>query len=286
MNFETNPLRHYVAKRAEEEGKNKDIQDFVAMSDPRKEYVEGKTRLDFEHTFSSGEKLVAKEDEEGYASIVLEKNGKIFYDFTQQADFMGCILVTPRFALNHKILGGKEVGRWHAGIIHSPESPRRLEKFLVLGDMRTPENIASLLHEFGHVGQFFDMEKNMQSPEWDIEDQPKQTATEEQTPITEEQQYAIHSSYLERNANARMLQTVRHIRQIYGVNLFEIFDDFQTAKKFIDTQLSHHRYATEFITSLGGKRNKLWQAIKVFKRNEDDKQTAEFLKDLFDKPKH
>lgn len=181
----------------------------------RKEWTEGKKKLDFSCKLPGGEILVVREDKDGVAEIIINKDGKKLVDFSE---FMpkGYKMITPTFYLKvdylkNPLKTARQLGGW--AVI-------RWSDMITIGDMKSPKSLFPLLHEIGHS--------------W----QPEVGAPNIKAEM-------VSRSSDERNAWARAINIARDIKRKYGINLFDVFENFDEFKKLMYGCLISHRFGAE-----------------------------------------
>jgi len=213
--------------KKEQQASNQSITEMT----PRPEYVEGKIKLNFEHQFSTGEVFKAHEDSEGNVAIILERDGKIIFNFKDL--FIGSFL-TPTL-IQRQVASGA-IDNYDAQIMTGQWAADALKDIVNIGDMDDPKDIFILLHEIGHSFQKREKQKRK---------------------IMEKKQYGLflsrgrkkefvtglikNSSDMERGAWAWALNTARRIQKQHQVNIFEVFKDSDEFEKFIYGALITYR---------------------------------------------
>lgn len=243
----------------------------VRINEPRDEYVEGKLKLDVEYVLPAGELLRATENEEGIASVVIQKKDNSIIDLGELLE-PGYKLVTPTYI--HKIVEDDDrskdflealTGRWTHVAIREKSSNKILHQFISVGDMRDPSLVFTLLHEMGHTNQG--------------------TLGRHTTPhsLRTRESLGAEKSVRERDAWARAIRMARELRREHDIDLFKLFEDWDHFKKFIYGSLITHRYVHQYKTEKSIASNKnVWQRIFGAKL---DKKDLDYLKKLFDKEK-
>jgi hypothetical protein len=195
------------------------IKKYSSLTNPRKEYAEGLTKLDYKHTFSTGEVFEATEGDEGMASFVLKKEGQVIFDFAELLP-PGFLFVTPRRRkhIPFSAVTEKIYGHWATECTY---------EIVLVGDMRTPEEIFVLLHEIGHTHQTKDWKESVMDESY-VADKPGHTA-------------AKYNSEVERNAAAYVIRALRVVKEKTKVNLVEVFKDKKEFTEFIYMGLLGHK---------------------------------------------
>ncbi len=218
-----------------------------AMGIPRREYKEGKLKLDFEYKFKNEDVLRATEDEVGIATVVIERDGQMIVDFKDLLP-EGYTFATPSYAVANSIK--RKLGQnWVS----------RENRLVFLGDIRTPQDIFILLHEIGHTKQ--------ESWEGLAE---KINEINKVDRVRAEKEVAVRLSALERDAWARAIKLAREIKREKGIDFFGSYKNFEELKEVIYSGLISHRYWREDVAKSGYGFSK--EDMKIFE-------------DLFDKGK-
>lgn len=228
---------------------------------PRKEYSKGEIKLNFAYTYVNGDRLVAREDEDGIAHIVIERNGKELFDFKQFAG-EGYVLVTPSNIKKQNLIQ-RSLLKEHAGTWVS--IPARGE--VLVGDMRDPTAIFALLHETGHSKQ--DVARKIPRRGFDF--------------MESNLDYISHR---ERDAWADALSAAREIKEKYGTDLFEAFRTIDDLTRFVHASLYCKEFAARKIMGLEKQENpvaRLWNFVKEKLFEDKSNENAEFIRKVFDK---
>ncbi len=210
------------------------------MAIPRPEYSCGRVGLYFEQPLFGGVALKAIENTDSSASIILKRGKEKIFDFKDllPGDFR---FVTPSYIIrkhdirNQEFMIASRLGEWRT----------YFDKHLIsVGDFRNPKEIFALLHEIGHTHQLKDVVSFKKEKEKELmRNATRRTTAEEQK--TAKLKELAQSSFLERDAWARALRLVRQIKKETGVDLLEIFPDFDSLKQVIyGALISHRRQAT------------------------------------------
>ncbi len=243
----TENFEKYIKKRSQGE----ELGLFARMGKhfPRDEYKEGRLKLDFTYKFQHGEVLRATEDEEGFARVVLERNGKKVFDFNELLPD-GYRFATPSYLKTNN--SDRIRNSLSGGHFKDPKN-----KLLFIGDMRTPDDIFAVLHEVGHANQ-----KSL-----DLKKMPHETVGE----VIERRKKEIAAiSFRERDAWSSALKIARAIKNKTAVDLFEPYENFSALKQVIYGALLTHRFDDEYLEA------------QVGQFSEDDMKIFE---NLFDKGK-
>lgn len=235
--------------------------------EPRKEFKEGKIKLDFEHQFSTGEVFKAKEGDMGNVDVVLERNGEVILDFQK--------LFRGRFIAHSFIRQQEGLGILPEGLIEKLNGRWTSLSFgdlVVFGDMRSPVEIFIMLHEMGHTFQA--EEKKIQSYMGDGKDSPL-------LPGIYKKKFHLgfidNQSKRERGAWAWAFRTARKVHQDYGVNFFEVFKDRTEFENIVyGSLLSNRVQTTEELTEMTDNK---WDIMHWRPKRKD----IEHLRILFDK---
>ena len=238
----------------------------------RKEYIDGKLKLNFEHVFSTGEVLEAQEDENGIARIVLKKSNETILDFSQTLS-QEYKFVTPSYFKKNKSLGYRP-GEWMA---------QQTEKWISIGDMKDARSLFVLLHEVGHTHKPLSQNQVRATEIYE-------SARSSGGPVKFKKQFikkiTQDISSDERDAWAGAVRIAREIRKRYGVNIFEVFKDSAEFQQFIYGALIDHRFGKESALVLSDK-SKLQYVWESLKKNlfgvERDSKERKFMEGLFDK---
>lgn len=203
------------------------IRDLVQSSP---EYQNGESKLDFQYQLEDGEILRATENEDGIATIVIERDGDVLVDLKDYIpdDFK---IVTATYLRTHKLEKDYKAN-W------SVITPKN-QKLVVVGDMRDIRQTLILFHEFGHT-KFEGWNKGVTkilNEQRDVGLFKKEEAY---------RNFIEASSTNERGAWAEALKIVRQIRKQYGVDLLGPIKDLKSLKQIIYAALATHRDGREF----------------------------------------
>ncbi|GEM_PF-3857421 len=217
---------------------------------PRDEYKEGKLKLDFVHTFQNGDIFKATEDNEGFAKIIVERQGEKVLDFDELLT-EGYRFATPSYLKTHESdkAATELAGRY---FVH------RDKQLVFVGNIRTPDDIFAVLHEAGHTHQKRQELKNGR-PRESVDDRTKRLKDE-----------IAEFSRRERDAWKVALKTARAIKRERHIDLFESYKNFGAIKRVIYVALLSHRLAKEYFK------------VEASEFSEED---MKIFKDLFDKGK-
>lgn len=205
------------------------------LATPSREYVEGKRKLDFHHTFSTGEVLSATENSEGVATIIIKRGEEIVLNFQDLLPTEFYKFVTPRM---YTWARRADSGEWAN------------EPFTIkVGDMQDPKSMALLLHEIGHILDYESREgkyKNKNTRDlWE-----SYTGASTKNLKNERTELAQEISTEERNAWASALKIARKVKQDKGVDLLEPFKDLDELREVIYAGLLNYRIGiTDDMTS-------------------------------------
>ncbi len=220
-----NPERFIAKEEGIEKSRKKELS-------PQKLYERGKEPLDVKFGFSTGDQLVAKQQEDGVAEVVIIKDGEKVLDFK---DWLGkdFKFVTPTFLLNP----GNKVNYFIPGWFADPAA-----KVISVGYWENPKILVGLLHEIGHSNQNFENLYRLRDHE-------------KREPKNKEIKLALmrEVSFLERNAWAFALQKIRELKRERGIDVVgNLFEDLAELKQFIVRCL--HTYTETMSVALGSSR--------------------------------
>lgn len=230
----------------------------------RPEYAEGRLKLNFEHIFDNGEKLIVQEDENGIAAIVFKKNNEVIFDFANLLP-KDTQFITPSF-LNNYIEQAEKQGfsyndtRWE----HYDQDLTNLvldkgewecsinSKYILIGDWHdNTQNIAMVLHEIGHsyqnVKQLFKDFKEIERLITNLSEQPEESINKETivSNVDKIKQVMVKHSESERGAWAYAIRKLREIQKKTSINLKSFFPTTESIISFANSSLCIHRHYWE-----------------------------------------
>ena len=245
----------------------------IELANARPEYAEGKIKLNYKYTFTTGEAIEATEDKDGIAKIIIKRGDQMIFDFQD---------LIP----NYKFL--TPTGQRSRSFRTQPNGEFMYSQFMIaVGDMHDsdPRAILLLLHEVGHG---INLNRNRSKTdaykndlgartEWGyLSGLFKKGSAERRKELVE----LISKS--ERNAWAEALKITRQIKEKEGLNLLEGFKNFDELEELISSTLLTYRetFGRSMIKSDQGLFNLIKN--KVLGKSYGSEQWN-FLKNLFDK---
>lgn len=230
----------------------------------RREYTKGELKLNFEHTFDNGEKLTAKEDENGIANIVFEKDNEVIFDF---ADLLSknTQFVTPSFL--NKYIEKSQKQEFSYNDTHWEHYDQDLAnlvldkgewecsingKYILVGDWHdNAQNIASVLHEIGHsyqnIRQLTKDLKEIEELIINLSEQPEKSINKNtiKSNVDKIKQVMIKNSESERKAWTYAIKKFHEIQKKTNINLKTLFPTTENMISFINSSLCKHRHHWE-----------------------------------------
>ena len=220
-------FERFARKRAAKEGVSQKLDVGVERYNSSAEYLGGKEKLSFRHTFSTGETFAVVEDEDGIASIAIRKDGE---DILSLGNFLpkGVKFVTPSYFKKFKtFVPDSLIGGW----FFNPPL-----KVVSMWQINSPREILSLLHEIGHSYEGTEFCTSH------IEERKKNTANADNY----DEAYIYNQSLKERTAWSEGIKLARNIQKKYNVNLLEGFKDIEDVRRYIYGSLTRYRYGNEY----------------------------------------
>lgn len=254
------------------------LDEVLDAAEPRREYVEGVKKLNFEYIFSNGDILKANENEGGIARIVVIRDGKAVLDFNDL--FFGNIyrFVTPTYFQ-------REISTTRIGH-ENPRGTWNFQPFLIaVGDMRDAKSLMYLLHEVGHARDYITEKHHLMET---LENWKKNTGLFSAKKRTEREALIEEISSNERDAWANALKLAHTIKIENDIDLMEGFDDLDDLKDTINGAFLSFRLnlGEEMITADKGFISKIGMKIKQklgFSESTTNNPRWEFMKSFFDK---
>lgn len=234
----------------------------MASWEPRGEYINGILPLHFEYVFDTGE-IMSAEEENGLAKIVLKKNNKIIFDFSELLA-KNTEFITPSFFKRRNDLADKEGTSyddlsWEGYEAELAEiEPASWEaspcgKYISIGDWRDPKELLTLLHEIGHTHQNPKEREEIREALKDINRASGGGFDKNfiKSFIEKERDLMKEESERERNAWAYALRQFRRVQNKTGVDLKSLFPAVNDLESFIEPKLRSHRRIFQFAVGHG-----------------------------------
>jgi len=222
------------------------------------DFADGKIPFEYHYIFPSGEKLEATTDQDGCGHIEITKEGKVIFDFANllPQDYK---FITPAY---FQKFPEEETFFDYLG---NTWAIRHQDKLVLLGEIQSPRDILSLLHEIGHarvdkpeeihtceeLDKEFYKELNQEKKEEKTHSKKPRYRKKSDYEVLINEEIAKTLSTVERRAWAETIRMFRKIQKDTGIDFHNIFPSFSSMKNYVHEKLSSYRRSYEWIITQG-----------------------------------